>query len=346
VAATVGGQRELVRWTREMPQAQPPPSDPTHTPSEYSVSTNPTRSVLIFFSLLGIVSAAAGFQFARHVGVHDGNGRAATAASSISTAEQKPDAGKAEAEELSQLAPQQQAERLLERAIHHQESSINLIRQDADAWRGHLKDTNQLFDLVHQALNSEDPRVRAAAMEIDLAANNLSKSPQSVTRLVQQIRRDPAERPLALWRIGALGNRGVQPQIVLGCLLTYARDPQEETRYWAVEGLAMLGGSASINPLLDRFAHDDSPRVRQHAGRVLAQSGMLTPEQRLGVVPDLFNLLDDDALEGSTRGWIYGALRMITGAAIGNDTEAWLKWWARHGTRRSRDSDFDDHTHA
>ena len=233
---------------------------------------------------------------------------------------------------FSRLAPQEQAERLLERAIARDAEALDIIGKDVNGWRGHLQNTDRLFDLVHTALNSQDLRVRGSALEIDLAANNLKKSPQSVAHLVQQLRDNPADRSWALWRLGALGNRGVEPEIVLARLLTYAHDRDEETRYWAVEGLAMLGTDAAVDPLLDRFAYDPSAKVRKRAGCNLAKAGMLTKEQRLAAVPNLLNLFDDDAIDSSTRGWVYGALRLITGAELGNDANAWRKWWAKRDT--------------
>jgi HEAT repeat protein len=201
-----------------------------------------------------------------------------------------------------------------------------------DNWRGHLQNSDHLFDLIQAALNSDDLRVRSSALEIDLAANNLSKSPPSVAHLVQQLRDTPLERSSALWQLGALGNRGVQPDLVLAQLLNYVHDRNEETRYWAVEGLAMLGTDAALDPLLDRFAHDPSAKVRKRAGCNLAKSGMLTKQQRLAAVPDLLNTFDDDALDATTRSWVYGALRLITGAELGNDENAWRKWWANRNT--------------
>jgi hypothetical protein len=298
-----------------------------------------------YFFFLAVLSTFAGFQVARHP-LRIGLGIDARLESSLakwqvpgaslsaspvsSPAPPRPEDLKSELQELSRLSPQQQAERLLERAIHRQQGSLDLIGQNVDGWRGRLQSTDRLFDLVLEALNSDDLRVRSAAAEIDLAANNLSKSPESVRRLVQQIRNDPTERPWALRRLGALGNRGVEPKAVLAHLLAYARDRNEETRYWAVEGLAMLGSDDSIDPLLERFAHDPSPRVRERAACSLAQSGMLTKEQRLVAVPHLLNLLDDDSLDSATRGWVYGMLRLITGAPLGNDGGAWRKWWAHH----------------
>jgi HEAT repeats len=234
--------------------------------------------------------------------------------------------------DLSALPPQQQAQQLLEAAIQHDAQALDLISKNVDIWRGHLVDDDRLSDLVHNGLNSSDLRVRSAAIEIDLAANDLSKSPATVTWLVKKLHEDPADRPWILWRLGALGNRGVQTQVVLAQLLTYVRDRDEETRYWALEGLALLGSDASIQPLLDRFAHDRSARVRQRAAANLAQAGMLTREQRLSAVPQLLNFFEDDSLDGATRGWVYGALRMITGMQIGNDANAWRKWWATRDT--------------
>jgi HEAT repeats len=287
---------------------------------------------------LAAVSTAAGFEIARfHGGARWGSSNLVEASSLAAT----PVSGIG-ADVLSHLAPQEQAERLLERAIARDAESLDLIDKSVEGWRGHLTNTDRLFDLVHTALNSDDMRVRSSALEVDLAANDLSKSPQSVEHMVKQLRDNPADRSWILWRLGALGNRGVEPKVVLTQLLIYTRDHNEETRYWAVEGLAMLGGDASVDPLLDRFAHDPSARVRKRAGCNLAKSGMLTKEQRLAAVPSLLNFFDDDALDSTTRGWVYGALRLITGTELGNDAGAWRKWWAhrdtahKHAVKRAR----------
>jgi hypothetical protein len=238
--------------------------------------------------------------------------------------------------EFNRLPPQRQAERLLERAMHDDQSSLELLREKVDGWRGHIRNTDQLFDLVLAALNSRDLRVRTAAVDVDLAANNLSKSPESVTRLIRQLQRDPARRGMALWRLGSLGNRGVEPERVLNSLLSYAHDPIEHTRYWAVEGLAMLGNDSTIGPLLNLLTHDPSPRVRERAASSLGQSGLLTREERLAAVPHLLNFADDDSLNTTTRELVYGTLRVITGAALGNDANAWRAWWARHDPAQER----------
>src|SRR6266704_1780820 len=105
-----------------------------------------------------------------------------------------PSATNADLEAISHLAPQQQAERLLELAVQRPDQSLGLIHKNLDSWRGHLEDTDQLFHLVLAALDSNDPRVRVAAVEIDLVANNLMKSPQSLAKLLHQIHNDPDSR--------------------------------------------------------------------------------------------------------------------------------------------------------
>jgi hypothetical protein len=250
--------------------------------------------------------------------------------SSSLVSDSKTGTGSTEIEQISHLAPQQQAERLLDLAIHRHESSLDLIHGNLEAWRGRLENTDRLFHLVLAALESEDPRVRTAALEIDLAASNISKSPQSVARLLNQINNDPGSRSLTLWRLGALGNRGVEPATVLETLLRYAHDSSQQTRFWAVEGLAMLGTDESIDPLLTILAHDSAPKIRERAACNLARSGMLTGEQRLTAVPQLLNLLDDDSLEAATHDLVYATLHSITGAEFGKNPDAWREWWAHH----------------
>src|SRR5258708_18055768 len=118
-----------------------------------------------------------------------------------------PHASSADMEVINHMAPQQQAEHLLELAIHVPDQSLALIDKNLDSWRGQLKDTDQLFHLVLAALDSDNPRARVAPWKIDLEPHNLRKQPQSLARLLNQIHSDSAGRYLALWRLGALGNR-------------------------------------------------------------------------------------------------------------------------------------------
>src|SRR5260370_16712193 len=109
-----------------------------------------------------------------------------------------PSATNADMEAISHLAPQQQAERLLELAVQRPDQALGLIHKNLDSWRGHLEDTDQLFHLVLAALDSNDPRVRVAAVEIDLVPNNLIKSPQRLSKLLNQLHHYPPTPHLPL----------------------------------------------------------------------------------------------------------------------------------------------------
>jgi HEAT repeats len=289
---------------------------------------------------LALVSTLAGFEVARHSQGRPSQSRwlgsdlvqAATLPSTAGATPVQP----LSLEAIGRLAPQPQAEQLLERAIARDFESLDALNHKLPVWRGQLRNTDHLYDLVHTALNSDDMRVRASAIETDLVASNIDKTSDSVARLVQQLHAEPDDRTLALWQLGALGGRGVEQKLVLAQLLHYVHDRNEVTRYWAVEGLALLGTDATIDPLLDRFAHDPSARVRKRAGCNLAKTGMLTKEQRLAAVPNLLNMFDDDGLDATTRSWVYGALRLITGAQLGNDSNAWRQWWANRTTAHKK----------
>src|ERR1700719_642743 len=186
-----------------------------------------------------------------------------------------------EIQEIANLPIQQQAERLLERAINHYDGALELIGKSVDTWYGQLELQGQLSSLLTTALNSNDLQVRGASLEIELAAYNLPKRSESAERLIERIHNEPAARPWALWMLGVLGNRGVEPSKAFVTLMDHRHDPDEQTRYWAIEGLSMLGTRETLAPLLDAFRNDPSPLVRERGGCSLAQSGMLTREQRL-----------------------------------------------------------------
>jgi hypothetical protein len=313
-------------------------SAPAAAVASHRRSKMPFRMVrfISFFLCLAVVSTFAGFLAGRfHLSSSNGPNSSGNAASSLSTAPALLSASDArpknsDVEELDRLAPQQQAERLLELAILRPDPSLGLIRKNLDSWHGRLENNDHLFHLVLEALKADDPRVRTAAVEIDLAANHLEKSSQSLVRLQHQIRGGTDGRFLALWRLGALGNRGVEPDMVLSTLLQYTRDANQQTRFWAAEGLAMLGTEESIDSLLSILAHDPAAKVRESAACGLARTGLLTGEQRLTAVPQLLNLLDDDSLDSATQDLVYAALQSITGASFGRDPGAWREWWAHH----------------
>jgi hypothetical protein len=228
---------------------------------------------------------------------------------------------------LKPLPPQQQAEVLLQAAIDRTPRAAEQIVGRAGSWRGQLARTAQLSGLLNTALNSPDMKVRAAAVESELAANNLGKNSRDAQSLIVRIELDPAARAWGLWMLGALGNRGVESERALGILTTFTHDPNEKTRYWAVEGLSLLGSDESVQPMLEVLHGDSAAEVRERAACGLAQSGMLTKQQRMTAVPALVDYANDTSLDASTRTLVYHALRDITGADINDDASAWRNYW-------------------
>ena len=247
-----------------------------------------------------------------------------------------------EIENLDQMGPQSQAQLLLERSINHYKGANDQIAERVDGWRGKIKLDQQLNSLFTTALNSDDLRVRAAAIEIDIAARNLEKSAATVDRLESDAKYgDQGPRANALWDIGLLGNRGIEPQRAAQILLASIHDDNVNIRYWAVEGLAYLGTDETVAPLLQVFHDDRSPMIRERAACGLAQSGMLSERQRRSAVPKLLDYAEDSSLDPETHKWVLQALRDITGQTLPHDPSAWRNWYnANDGNWRpvTRDS--------
>jgi len=233
-------------------------------------------------------------------------------------------------EALNEMTEQAQAEFLLERSINHYAGTNDYIARRVDRWRGKITLNERLNSLFMMGINSDDLRVRAAAIEIDIAARNLEKSPATVDAL-EPVARTGAQGPRAnaLWDLGLLGGRGIEPDRVLAILLDSIHDNNVNVRYWAVEGLAYLATDGTTDPLLEIFHDDPSPMIRERAACSLAQSGMLNREQRYGVVPRLIEFAGDGALDEQTRGWVFQALRDITGESLPRDATAWRNWYSR-----------------
>jgi hypothetical protein len=236
-----------------------------------------------------------------------------------------------EIEGLSEMAPQQQAQLLMERAINHYDGAIELIDKNVPSWYGQLEvQKGPLAGLLYTAINANDLRVRAASLEITLAGYNLPKTSDSVDTILSRLQNEPEHRVWLLWILGVLGNRGVETNRLEMVFLDRLHDPDETTRFYAVTGLGLLATDSSIAPLLSAFRNDPSPHVREGAACAIAQSGMFQQEQRMGAVPSLLEMMDDVSLDPATRSWVFQALQDITGAGLGSDPAAWRNWWSRH----------------
>ena len=237
--------------------------------------------------------------------------------------------------DLDRQKPQKQAEILLERAVARSDGATNQIEARVDAWRGKLKWDAQLGQLTTAALNSSDQDVRDSAVEVQLAAYGLAKSQSTVDALVQQAdSADHSKKIWAFWSLGLLANRGIETERVVQVLTGHLKNSDtgpgnnsEDSRRWAVEGLALVGTTPTIAPLLDAMHNDPSPLVRERAACSLAESGMFSHDQRLIAVPQLIHYSDDPALDAQTRGWAFQALADITKQRLPNDSAAWRNWY-------------------
>ena len=240
-------------------------------------------------------------------------------------------------QDLDKQQPQKQAELSLERAINRHQGATDLIAARVDGWLGSVQLTPELNSLITTALNANDLRVRAAGIEIQLAASGIPKTPESADQLIQAAGSKGEGRTWALWTLGLLGNRGVDPERVRRVLVSYLNDPNEDVRHWAVEGLAHLGTDETIAPLLEVLHSDPSPAVRERAACSLGQSGMLSQEQRRKAIPQLLAHADDYALDAITRGWVFQVLRDITGERLPDNPAAWRNWFATTQAEQKRD---------
>ena len=233
--------------------------------------------------------------------------------------------------DLDKMSPQSQAQLLLERSINHYHGANDEIAARVGGWRGKIQLDQQLNSLFMTALNSDDLRVRAAAVEIDIASRNLEKDGATIDRLEHDARfGEQGPRVNALWDIALLGNRGIQPDRAFEILSASVHESNENIRYWAVEGLAYLGTDAAVAPLLEVFHDDASANIRERAACGLAQSGMLSERQRRTAVPTLLDYAEDPKLDATTRTWVFQALRDITGQSLPHDAAAWRTWYNSH----------------
>jgi hypothetical protein len=237
--------------------------------------------------------------------------------------------GEHELQDIEQMPPQKQAGRLLERAVSRYKGALDQIEKRLPSWSGKLKYSQELQSLINIAYNSSDLRVREAALELTLTANGIAKDRADAERYYDQVKADRQNRPWRLWVLALLANRGVETDDIRRLLLEFIHDPTEETRQWAVDSLAMLGTDDIIDPLLEVFQNDPSMVVRERAACSLAESGMMTREQRRKAIPGLMRMREDPTVVGTTRAWVFQALREISGQDFGQDHSAWRIWAAK-----------------
>jgi hypothetical protein len=237
-----------------------------------------------------------------------------------------------ESELVAALAPQEQAERLLQYAISHHVGATDDIKARVRVWRGVIRFTTALDTLLDVARNGDDLRVRAAALEIELAAFNITKASAQVDVLLERIAIDPAQSRQEIYVLGILANRGIETTRVHDALRGLARSENELVRYQAYAAIANIGTDETVSDLVDAFHHDPSPMVRIDGGGCgLAHCGMLTRAQRMLAIPGLIEMAADKTLSARDVSYAYRALREISDETLPDNAQAWRDWYAAHG---------------
>src|SRR5258708_2538361 len=208
-------------------------------------------------------------------------------------------------EELNGMSPQDQAARLLEKAINHYRGAGEEVAKRLDSWAGKIQSAPELERLTNTAYFSNDLRVRALALEIWLVRDNIPKTSAAVDDLIRDAGLADGRQYFRLSILGILGNRGVQPAKVFNSLVSFLHDPSSEVRSGAINGLGLLGAEDTIAPLLEVLRWDASFDLRERAACNLADSGMLSRDLRQKAVPELIRFGQDETLDKTTRKWVF-----------------------------------------
>jgi len=227
-------------------------------------------------------------------------------------------------------ATQASAEQMLGKLAANESAAADQVLDQSTTWTGRTHRTPKADQSILIALNLPDLHVREAAIAAELALEAVPQNDAGLNMLKEALG-DPSQRVWALWMMGALGNRGVDPVHTAKILESYLNDPNVNVRASAVNGLALLATDETIPSMLDRFRNDPSPVVQERAACGLAESGMYTREQRMTAAASMVAWLDDPLLTPQQKVWSFQALHDISGQNHGTDSAAWRSWY--EGTR-------------
>jgi hypothetical protein len=313
---------DVIRTLAEIEQASTPlPSATSDTPIQPGMASPQARAALPGTTAVGrravvALGAAAGFVILglNFLGSHSSTGNSRR--------------GPARVISRSALDPtlQAEAEQLLQKVAGGDPGAADHVLTQSSGWTGKTRRTAQSEQFIGTALNLPDLHAREAALQAEMALDGVTVD-ESGFKFAEQSVSNPSSRVWALWMLGALGNRGVDPEHAAKVIGTYLTDTQVEVRAAAVNGLSLVGTDETIPPMLDRFRNDPSPIVQERAACSLAESGMYRHEQRMTAAASFVSWLDDPLLSAAQREWALHALRDIAGQNFGNDSSAWRAWF-------------------
>lgn len=223
-------------------------------------------------------------------------------------------------------AQQAKTEELLGRVAAGDLAAAEEVLAESDSWTGKIHRTPKTDQLITAGMNANDLHARAAAVQAQLALDGIPHD-ETGLRILTRAVGDPSQRSWAVWMLGALGNRGVDPVHSAKIIEAYLNDPDPGVRASAVNGLSLLATDETIPMLLDRFRNDPSPIVQEPAACALSESGMYTRQQRMLAAASLVGWLGDSLLTQQQRTWTIQALRDISGQNFGVDSAAWRRWY-------------------
>jgi len=112
---------------------------------------------------------------------------------------------------FSAMAPQQQAQLLMERAINHlRRRTCELIDRSIPSWYGQLDVQKGRSPVCSIRINANDLRLRAASWKFTLGGYNLHKSPKPWRTFLCLAGR-AGHRAWLRWILGVLGNVAWKP---------------------------------------------------------------------------------------------------------------------------------------
>jgi hypothetical protein len=234
------------------------------------------------------------------------------------------------------LPIQDQAEELLERSIQHDEHALGLLQDHLSDWKGRLKETPLMTQLLNRAQYSRDLRVRYAYCDMILAMEGWGEDSDAVNTLVARAKTaDSKSRAYDLWWLGMLGGRGVATEQVHSILLSYARtDPDPYVRQWAVEGMRFLGTDEALTDLFDIFVRDPAFTVRDRAGCNVSDCGNFMRKQRMAMFPKFLELAESPGTNPQMRNWSFLAMQEITDVTLPSNAATWRQWYHDHGAEK------------
>lgn len=221
---------------------------------------------------------------------------------------------------------QVEIEGLLERVAQGDTSAADEILSQSSNWTGKTHRTPKTDQFITADLNSRDMHAREAAIAAQLAIDGIPQDQGGLSMLEQAVG-NRSSRAWALWMLGGMGNRRIDPVHTTKIIGAYLSDPDASVRASAVNGLALVGTDETIPMLLDRFRNDSSPLVQERAACAIAESGMYTHQQRMTAAASLVGWVDDSLLTTQQRNWTVHALSDISGEHFGSDDAAWRRWY-------------------